>query len=99
MADKLGKPASRVRLYISGSSALASSVVSASSIVGNSSGASSIISSDGGPGGSSSGSLSSMTLVEGGSLALRSFYSSYVMVVKVSWLEPSAKFVWDTLEL
>jgi len=74
VADKLGKPASRVRLYISGSSALASSVVSSSSVVsgsskdGNSSGASSILSFGGG---SSSGSLSNMALVEGGSLAVR----------------------------
>merc|ERR1711934_1205621 len=75
VADKLGKPAARVRLYISGSSALASSVVSSSSSVvsgsskdGNSSGTSSILSFGGG---SSSGSLSNMALVEGGSLAVR----------------------------
>ena len=68
MANKLGKPASRVRLYISGSSALASSVVGGSSVVSSSSGASSTISFDGG---SSSGSLSNMALVEGGSLAVR----------------------------
>jgi len=68
VANKLGKPASRVRLYISGSSALASSVVGGSSVVSSSSGASSTISFDGG---SSSGSLSDMALVEGGSLAVR----------------------------
>merc|ERR1719341_2569505 len=68
VADKLGKPASRVRLYISGSSAPASSVVGESSVVSSRSGASSILSFGGG---SSSGSLSNMALVEGGSLAVR----------------------------
>ena len=68
VADKLGKPASRVRLCIGGSSALGSGIVGESSIVGSRSGASSILSFDGGR---TSESVSNMALVEGGSLAVR----------------------------
>ena len=74
VATKLGKPASRVRLYCSDiASSLVSSGDRASSIVSSSSSsrASSILSFGGGS--ICSGNLSNMALVEGGSLAVRWF--------------------------
>jgi len=73
VANKLGKPASKVRLYCTSSTSnLASSIVSsrdgASSNVSSSSAVSSIVSFGGGD---NSGNLSNMAAVEGGSLAIR----------------------------
>ena len=94
VAIKLGKPASRVRLYCTGStscfttSSMVSSRDGACSFVSSSSGASSIAALGGG---GSSGNLCNMAVVEGGSIAIRCFQHFWSMVsflvVKSSWLE------------
>jgi len=74
VANKLGKPVSKVRLYCTGStscfttSSMVSSRDGACSFVSSSSGASSIAALGGG---GSSGNLCNMAVVEGGSIAIR----------------------------